>query len=61
MHEVSDRQWAARRDGEIVLMVVGPDAEAIVRAVPDAVIIYREEVKPTLANGYELWGPWVDA
>jgi len=54
------RTWAAFRDGEIVLQVTGPDAEQMNRAVGDRVA-YRESEKPTEANGWALWGPWVDA
>lgn len=60
MFAVKQREWAAKVDGEIVLAVAGPDAEAMVRAVPSAVVMYREDEKPTEANGWQLHGPWID-
>jgi hypothetical protein len=53
------RTWAAFRDGEVILQVTGPDAEAMVRAVGDRVA-YREPVKPTAENGWAFAGPWID-
>ena len=52
------RQWAAIKDGEIILTVSGPDAEAI-RAAGER--SHRDGERPTAANGYELRGPWIDA
>lgn len=54
------RTWAAFAGGEIVLLVAGPDAEQMVRAVGERVT-YRESEKPTAENGWALWGPWIDA
>jgi hypothetical protein len=54
------REWCARRDGEILFVITGPDAEAIARAAGDAVA-YRDAERPTTANGYQLHGPWIDA
>ncbi len=54
------RQWAAIKDGEILFMVSGPDAEAMCRAAGGAVA-YRDGERPTAANGYSLHGPWTGA
>ena len=60
MSDVSGRQWRASMDGETLLMVVGPDAEVLVRAT-GGTVSYRDPERPTKANGYSLWGPWTDA
>lgn len=60
----TQRTWAVRRDGEILFQIVGPDAQAMVRAAACAqngVLIYRDDEKPTAANGWQLHGPWQDA
>lgn len=54
------REWAAVKDGEIVLQVIGPDAEQLVRAADADRIAYRNRVRPTAENGYVLSGPWID-
>ena len=54
------RQWCARRDGEILFMVSGPDAESMCRAAGETVA-YRDDVKPARENGYALQGPWIEA
>lgn len=53
------RTWCAKRDGEILLIITGPDAEAIARAAGDTVA-YRDDEKPTAENGWQLHGPWID-
>jgi hypothetical protein len=61
-YEMPGPQWCARRDGEIVLIVSGPDAEHLARAAaaPDGTVAYREPCRPTRENGWQLDGPWVD-
>jgi hypothetical protein len=54
------RQWAAIKDGEIIMTVFGPEAETLCRAAGEAVA-YRDGERPTVANGYQLHGPWIDA
>ena len=54
------KMWAAKRDGEILFQITGPDAEDMVRRVPGATVAYRESVRPTRENGYTPWGPWID-
>ena len=60
-YQVSEpsRTWAAKKDGEILFQVTGPDAEAMVRATGEPVA-YRENCRPTAENGWTLWGPWID-
>lgn len=58
--ELPPPQWCARKDGEILFVVCGPDAEALVRAAGDTVA-YRLPERPTAENGYQMNGPWIDA
>jgi hypothetical protein len=60
--ELLFRWWCARRDGEIVVQGVGPDVEAIARAVAgtDGTVAFRDAVKPTKENGWAMHGPWID-
>lgn len=58
------RWWRVCTDGEELFKVVGPDAEAMVRAAAAAnggTVSYRDPERPTKANGYSLSGPWIDA
>lgn len=58
------RQWAVRVDGEVLFTVTGPDAEAMARAAARSqggVLVYREDERPSAANGWQLHGPWIDA
>ena len=58
------KDWAVRVDGEILFQITGPDAEAMVRSAAQergGVVIWREDVKPTAENGWELSGPWREA
>jgi hypothetical protein len=54
-------EWCARVDGEVVMSGIGPEMEAVCRAIPGAVAAYRMPETPTAANGWQLSGPWVDA
>jgi hypothetical protein len=54
------RQWAAVKDGEILFTVFGPDAEEMCRSA-GGTVRYRDDERPTAANGYRLSGPWTDA
>jgi hypothetical protein len=58
------REWRVCTDGEKLFSVVGPDAEAMVRAAAranDGSVSYRDAERPAAANGYQLHGPWIDA
>lgn len=60
---MSDRNWAVRKAGEILFEVTGPDAESMARAAARAhsgVLIFRDDERPTEANGWRLHGPWQD-
>ena len=55
--------WAARVDGEIILQITGPDAEAMVRAVAaerGGVVAYRIDEPPNEDIPYTHFGPWID-
>jgi hypothetical protein len=56
------RQWRALRDGEELLTVTGPDAEAIARAAagPGGTVECRDAERPVRGNGYSLHGPWIE-
>lgn len=58
------REWRACLDGDTLLTITGPDAEAIAREAAGAYggfVSYRDAERPTEANGYQLHGPWNDA
>lgn len=59
MSEFAGRDWAAFRDGEMILQVTGPDGEGMCREVGERAC-YREWQKPTVKNGWSLHGPWID-
>lgn len=57
------KDWCARVDGEIVLQVTGPDAEAMVRAAAfqyGGVVAYRIDQPPNDDIPYTHSGPWID-
>lgn len=58
------REWMVCTGGEKLFSVVGPDAEAMVRAAAAAsggTVSYRELVPPAEENGYSTLGPWISA
>jgi hypothetical protein len=62
--DAASRTWAVRVDGEILFQICGPDAEPWVRSVAHqrgGVVIYREDDRPTAANGWSMSGPWQEA
>lgn len=61
---MSDRQWAIKRDGEILFTVTGPDGQSMARSAARAqngVVVYREYEPPSEEYPASHWGAWQEA